>query len=105
MSIKHLESHFAQYECAIRYLAQPLTIDSYEEVSIGLLSRDTLAEDPDLADRLRPLDAAFAQTLATASQRWLLEVMRVSSGFAEAPWWQAILRAATEEPAELQKAG
>jgi hypothetical protein len=104
MSIKHLESHFAQYKCAIRYIAQPLSIDSYEEVAIGLLSRDTLAEDLDLAERLWPLDAAFARALGTASRQWLLEVMRISSSFAQAAWWQSILRAATEEPAELQKA-
>ena len=105
MSIKNLESHIRNYEIATKHLAGDVTGDAYEEMVAGLLSRDSLEGQPGLSGRLRSLDAAFAEALSTTSQRWLLAVMRISGSFADAPWWRSILRAATEEPAELQKAG
>jgi hypothetical protein len=102
--MKNLESHIRNYEIATRHLAGAVTIDAYEEMVAGLLSRDSLEGQPGLAGRLRFLDAAFVEALAATSQRWLLEVMRITASFADAPWWQSIIRAATEESAELQKA-
>ena len=104
---KYADSYLHQYKLASGLAERPYNTEASEEMIAFLLSRKALEAFPELRGQLAELDARFAQALAHTSPRWQREIAITAQrcGFAEAPWWQSILRAAAEEPAELQKAG
>ena len=94
------------YALSPRRVAGPATPEAYEEMLAYLLGRDGLGEDPQYREILRPLDAALAEALRHAGADWWTQLTKMSlrCGFHQAGWWQAILRAAVEEPVPLRKA-
>jgi hypothetical protein len=77
----HVRSHFKES-----------VADGGEEMLAALLNRDALESVPTMRRQLAAEDAAFAETLADASDDWheQLSAWAVACRFGKAPWWRAI---------------
>ena len=101
------ESYLAIYGLVPKLLAGPLTVGSTEEMPAFLLARGTLDKIEEARPLLPALDEAVARALRQTTVAWWIEVTRdsLACGFHQEEWWENLLRAATQEPAALQKAG